>query len=520
MLKTRLAVMAVLFLAPWVFLIGVGAVWLWKTGWLFWAWWPMLLCIALSYYLGWRWTRRGANLLPPTEAQPPNYWTDRDKLAYEKVAAKAQSYDKISADQLTDPRHYSEVAIDLAAQVAAVYNPGGKTPFDHLTLPEILACAELASADLDELVQKYLPGAHMLRIQDMRRAREAVGWYYTGRKVMWAGSALYNPVEAGLRYLSNRFALGTVFDRLQDNIALWFHTAFVNLLGKYLVELNSGRLKVGVKQYREIIAEHGEPKGDSPNPIPQGPGTVVPGPSKPIGIAVLGPVKAGKSSVVNALLGKQSATVDALPVAHNGTRYQFTMDGGQAVSVLDTAGYGQDGPSEAEFLAAAEAAQQADLILFVTSATNPGRKPDVEFLDRLKEHFAARPHLKLPPLIAVVNQVDLVSPKAEWTPPYNWATGTKAKEANIRDAVAAVHEQLGERAVEYVPVCARDGETFNVRDGLVPAIAVRLDDARGAAMLKAFDAVGAADQFQKLGRQLLDGGKAALGVLWQSLGKK
>jgi hypothetical protein len=27
-------------------------------------------------------------------------------------------------------------------------------------------------------------------------------------------------------------------------------------------------------------------------------------------------------------------------------------------------------------------------------------------------------------------------------------------------------------------------------------------------------------QFQKLGRQLLDGRKAALGVLWQSLGKK
>ena len=231
-------------------------------------------------------------------------------------------------------------------------------------------------------------------------------------------------------------------------------------------------------------------------------------------------MKAGKSSVVNALVGKQSATVDTLPVAHNGTRYQFTMDGAQAVSILDTAGYGQDGPTEAEFVAAAEAAQTADLILFVTSATNPGRKPDIEFLDRLKAYFASRPQLKLPPLIAVVNQVDLLSPKAEWSPPYNWTTGAKSKEANIRDAVAAVREQLGDRIAEYVPVCAREGETFNVRDGLVPAIAVRLDDARGAAMLKAFDAVGAADQYKRLGQQLLAGGKAALGVLWQSLGKK
>jgi hypothetical protein len=531
MLKTRLAAMAVLFLAPWVFLVGVGSYWLWKSGWFFWAFWPMLACMALSYYLAWRWTRKDAQLLPPPETAPPNYWTDRDKLAYDKVTAKAASYASVTVDQLSGPEHYSAVAIDLAAQIAAVYNPGGKTPFDHLTLPEILACAELASADLDELVQKYVPGVHMLRVRDLKRAREAVDWYNRGRNVMWAGAAIFNPVETGIRYLASRAALGTVLDRLQGNVMLWFHTAFIHMLGKYLVELNSGRLKVGVKRYREIIKEHGEPvppvESDRASGSPAVPSNDDPerraspplSGSKPIAVAVLGPVKAGKSSLVNALVGKQSATVDTLPVAHVGTRYAFTMEGGQAMSVLDTAGYGQDGPTEAEFKAATEAAQGADLILFVTPATNPGRKPDVEFLDRLRAWFAARPHLKMASVIAVVNQVDLLSPKAEWNPPYDWQTGTRAKEANIRDCVAAVREQLGDRAVDYVPVCARENETYNVRDGLVPAVAVRLDEARGAAMLKAFDAAGSADQLQKLGQQLLAGGRAALGVLWQSLKK-
>src|SRR5206468_9476538 len=68
-----------------------------------------------------------------------------------------------------------------------------------------------------------------------------------------------------------------------------------------------------------------------------------------IEIAVLGAVKAGKSSLVNALLGKQAATVDTLPVAHVGVRYNLTLTGGQPVSLLDTAGYGQDGPNEVEF---------------------------------------------------------------------------------------------------------------------------------------------------------------------------
>jgi predicted GTPase len=525
-MKVRIAVMAALFLAPWVFLIGVGSYWLWKSGWFFYAWWPMLLCFALAYFLAWRWTRKGANVLPPTETDPPNYWTDRDKLAYHKVTAKAKTYEKITSDQLTDPKHYSDVALDLVAQVAEVYNPGASNPFDHLTIPEILACAELASADLDELVQKYVPGAHMFRIRDMKRAREAVGWYNTGRNLMWAGSAIINPLQTGLRYLASQAALGSMVDRLQGNVMLWFHTAYIHHLGHYLVELNSGRLKVGVKRYREILAQHGEPVPPT-EPAPAAdvaaaaPGTLVTTPpaARPIGIAVLGPVKAGKSSLVNALVGKQSATVDTLPVPHVGTRYAFTLEGGQPVSILDTAGYGQDGPNEAEFLAATEAAQQADLILFVTAATHPGRKPDVEFLDRLRAWFAARPQLKLPPVIAAVNQVDLLSPKAEWKPPYDWVTGTRAKEANIRDCVAAVREQLGERAVEYVPVCARENETFNVRDGLVPAVAALLDDARGAAVLKAFDAEAAADQIKKLGRQLVAGGKAALGVLWQNLRK-
>jgi predicted GTPase len=241
--------------------------------------------------------------------------------------------------------------------------------------------------------------------------------------------------------------------------------------------------------------------------------------SKPIGIAVLGAVKAGKSSLVNAMLRAPAATVDTLPVPHIGMRYNMTLAGGQPVSVLDTAGYGQDGPNETEFAAAAQASQEADLILLVTQATNPGRKADIELLDGLKFYFAERPHLKLPPVVVVVNQIDLLSPKSEWSPPYNWQTGTRPKEANIREAVAAVKEQVGTRAVAVIPVCARTGETFGIVEGLVPVIAVNLDPARGTAVLRAFEAEGAADQFKRLGSQVVEGAKKAWDILLQNLKK-
>ena len=536
MSKARIAAIIGLFMAPWFFLISVGGwhlfyaksgveVFGWEPSWMFWVSWPSLLCFTLSYLLAWRWTR-GKGLLPDTATAPPNYWTERDTIAWGKVTAKAQSYERITTEQLADPQHYTELGLDLAKQVADVYNPGGATPFDHITLPEVLACAELASSELDAMVNRYIPGAHMLRIGDYKKARKAADWYRVGQNVYWAGAAVFNPVEVGIRWLASRYALGGLLDKLQDNLLLWFHTAFVHQLGRYLVEMNSGRLKVGVKKYRELLAAHQAPPVaetpgvDTPGSAAESPPPVTPAlAARPIGIAVLGPVKAGKSSLVNAVLGQSAATVDTLPVPHVGVRYNVSLPGGQRVSMLDTAGYGQDGPNESEFAAAAEAARDADLILFVTPATNPGRKPDVELLDRLKAWFAERPQLKMPAVVGAVNQVDLLSPKAEWKPPYNWATGNRPKEQTIRDCVTAVKEQLGSLVANVVPVCGRANETWGITEGLIPALALQLDDARGAAMLKAFHAEASADQYKRLGKQLLAGGKQALSILFQNLRK-
>jgi uncharacterized protein len=84
--------------------------------------------------------------------------------------------------------------------------------------------------------------------------------------------------------------------------------------------------------------------------------------------------------------------------------------------------------------------------------------------------------------------VDLLSPKAEWNPPYNWQNGTRPKEVNIRECLEVVKEQIGTRAATVIPTCARRGETFGIVDGLVQGVVSHLDHARGAAILKAFDA--------------------------------
>lgn len=533
MTRFRLFVLLLLFGAPFAFLMGAGGYHLWNTGWMVYAWIPMFLCFIGAYFFAWRWTKRDS--LPATDVTAPGYWTDRDKAAWEKVVAKGKSFDKITPDQLENPEHYTALALDLARQIAEHYNPGAADPFEHLTLPEVLACVELAAEDLDELVQKYVPGSHMLRIRDMKRARKAVDWYKTGMNVYWAGAAIFDPVQTAIRYLASRAALGGLMDRVQNNIILWFHTAFIHMLGRYLVELNSGRLRVGAKRYRELLAQHQTPPADDPAarpaPAPDAvqqdavtiAATTATGP-RPITLTVLGSVKAGKSSLVNALLGRNAATVDRLPVSA-GIRYDYVLrggesSGGQPVSILDTTGYGQHGPTDEDFAAAVEASRDADLILVVTQATLPGRQPDVDLLDRLRAWFAAKPHLKMPPVVVAVSHIDLLSPKAEWNPPYDWKNGSKPKEANIRECVEVVKEQMAERVTDIAPVCGREGERFGIVEGLIPAMVSHLDNARGAAVLKAFDAESGAGQYEKIGAQVLEGGKAVLGILRDVFKKK
>ncbi|MCS6864402.1 MAG: GTPase [Gemmataceae bacterium] len=521
MTRFRLLVIVVFFCAPWVFLIGAGGYFLWVQGWMVWAWVPMFASLALAYYLGWRWTRRGQWPYPGTEVPP--YWTARDQQAWQKVIEKAQAFEQIRVEQLENPQHYSEVALDLAKTLAEVYHPGLAQPFDRVTLPEILTCIELAAADLNERVQKYVPGSHLWRLGDLQHARRAVDYYKTGQNLYWAGAALVDPVQTALRFIAARSILGGLMDRLQNNIILWFHTAFIQQLGWYLIELYSGRLRVGVKRYRELLAAQAIPSAPE-NPqeskaTPASTTAVASGPPLALTLAVLGAVKAGKSSLVNALLGRSVAAVDRRPVAA-GHRYNTMLPGGPALSLWDTSGYGQDGPDDAAFTAATTAAQEADLIILVTSATNPGRQADVALLERLGQWFADKPHLKMPPVIVAVTHIDLLSPKSEWQPPYDWRSGTRPKEQTIRACVEVVREQLGARVTTIVPMCTREGEQYGISEELIPAIVSQLDQARGTAILKAFATEATAGQYQKIAAQLREGGKQFLNILGEAIRRK
>lgn len=524
-----------LILAPAIILIGLGAYHIWASG-QTWLWWVLLGLLGLGYLLAWRWTRRPRQLPLPTSSVP-SYWTEQDQQAWAKVLAKAQQYENVSWEALGTTQHYTALALDVAREVAQVYHPQIDDPFDPLTLPEVLTCLELAASDLQDWVQKYVPASHLIRIGDIRRARRVWDWYQRGQNAYWLLAALFDPISTAARYTVARGLLSPLFEKTRKNLILWFHTLFIHRLGYYLIELQSGRLKVGSRRYRELRAQHDRPSvqlGATPGAefVPAAPreGKSTP-PSDAVStpltaeaaaeaaspapaaltVVITGPQGAGKSRLITAwteaMEQKGEANPDAadsLPAgqltAADRQRKAIALRAGEVLHLVEAPGFGAD-PTAVDLQEAVDRIAQADLVLLVTSALVPGRQWETQWLQKYQEFFACRPHLRRPPLLVVVTHVDLLPPASEWPPSAEGSTPTR-KESAIRECLQLVARQLGIDEAAVIPVGLRPGQVWGIWERLWPAVLRHLDAAHAAALLRQVYSEVETERWSKVGQQV------------------
>jgi predicted GTPase len=508
MSRWRLGTLLLLATAPFLFLAGLGSYFLWQKHWGFAAWWPMFACWAAAYLLGWYWARK-QSLLHPPDFSPSPASTDRDRRAWQLVAERAKSGSKVPPDKLLEFQFYVSTAQEMALELAQSYHDGASDPIGQLTIPEILAVVELAAHDLSGLVDQYLPGGHLLTMNHLRQARRAADWYQTANKAYWLVAALFAPVETGLRYAASQVGVSRPWQLLQQNLLVWFYTAYVHRVGAYLIEVNSGRLRVGVQRYRQLIQGQAV---DGPAPAGQAKERV-----QPVTITIIGQVKTGKSSFINALLGEQRAQTDVLPMTSEVTRYELQPAEIPARFILlDTVGYGHSGPKEDQLRATQEAMQQSDLVCLVLHARNPGRQTDVDVLEAIQTWFRLRPDLKIPPILGVLTHIDLLSPAMEWAPPYDWQQPVRPKEGQIQQAHATVREQLSQYLVGCVPVCTAPGRVYGIEEWFLPTVLELLDEARGVALLRCLRGEADAGKVRRIFQQLLSAGRQLGAQLWQA----
>jgi uncharacterized protein len=514
MLTPRTITLALLILVPVLVYLGLGAYALWQTGLFRWTWWIIPGCWGLTWLIAWLWRPRPASEAADDGQPPPEHWTPRDEAAAGIVREFQEQVDEYSPQELTDPHFYLARAQELADRLARHYHPQATNPVSSLTVPEVLAAVRLAVDDMERWMLESVPGSQLITIGQWRWLGKAPKWVKRVQNTAWAASILINPANL-VKFFSSKLALSPVTKELQAEFLAAVYLRFIRQVGFYLIEMNSGRLRGGADRYRRTFGKLPDRSADGAE-TPESEESVAPA---PLTVALVGQVKAGKSSLANALIGERVAESDVLPATRNVARYRFTLpDANVPLTLLDTPGYADAGATKSQLEQVRQAVREADVVLLVIDAHAPARAADRQLLDELLAWYADRPELKLPPVVVCLTHIDLLSPAMEWEPPYEWRDPQGKKARSIHEAVAFGRETFPDCAA-VVPVCTdvERNRTAHIVEDLLPALLEVISTGQSAALLRAYHRDLSADRVRTVLRQIKRGGKE-LWKLWKDNG--
>jgi predicted GTPase len=464
--------------------------WLYERHWLRWFGLVFLCGEALLFWLVRRWNRTDLALLPQPSADLPAAFAPRDEAAW----ALVQDYlDRVERGEivLEDPEQFLSLGRDILERIAAYYNPTTREPLLAIQMPLLFRAIEETARDLAQ-VTGSLPLSHRITIGN------AIRGYRLHQKVQPAYHVyrMLYPLFNWQNALFQLLVTDRLFDLTKQTLTQWLLKWYVDRVGYHAIELYSGKLLL--TRYFDLSAVQPQALDTRLQPAPAQTGATLP----LLRMLLLGQVKAGKSSLVNALFAMSHAATDVLPTTTQLTSYVLDRpDLGGTVIVSDMGGYEDPHVPRVRLDEARAEAQRADVLLFVISATDAAREPDRHLLAQLQEHFARQPDVRPPPVAVVLTHIDQLRPRREWAPPYNIVSPDTAKAHAIRGAMQAVAAELRLPSELIVPVCLLPERLYNVEEALVPLLVQVLPDAKRVLLLRSLKLLRQQEEWEMLGRQ-------------------
>lgn len=502
----RAWILLALLAGPVLAYVGLGALWLLERGWL---WAAGLAWVALGVLfaiLASRWTQAATPLLPPLDWEAPHTFTAFDRQAWDLVEAEADQGETIALEALSDVDVYIATARRLARRLADHYHPLASDPIGNVPVVEFLTAMELAAEDLNGLCHQ-VPGGDLLTASHWKHAVQVAGYLQKANDIYSYLLPVFSPVSGLVRLGTQQWMVKPAWKSMQQNLLRWFYRAYVNRLGMHLIELYSGRLAIGTAQYRRLTRR-----------ATKGAGSVAEA-SAPLVVAVAGARGVGKSRLVEAL--KQTREGDLALVkarlAATGLDEAF-IERLRGLELLELPGYtsrsgGETARDRATRREAVERAVTADLLILVVDGRRDTHGADVAFAQEWDRWFVAHPRLELPPALAVVTMVDQPEFGDDWTPPYHWAAGHRAREAAVRARLTALRAALPPTINEVVAVSLSESTPFGLFELLLPALAALLPRAERTALIRQLQSVSTRSKASRLISQVGQHGRS----LWTSL---
>ncbi len=345
----------------------------------------------------------------------------------------------------------------LVTAISQVYHPEVKRPLLNIYVPEAYGLIRGTVDDTDRVMQKLSPVLSQISVGQMVEGVEVYRKLEPSAKKLikafnWA-QWLLNPAAAIARQTSARYT-DQANQQILLNLGNMLRETALRNLAQQSVALYSGGTQATLSA---VAADPVLPaaKTETLREILEQAEPTVTVEQKPVNILLVGRTGAGKSSVINTLFQAGRAAVDVLPSTDKIQSYRWQAqapgNADEALTLWDTPGYEQvTRPDLREQVI--DYATQADLLLLVTPALDPALQMDADFLSEMRAEVTDLP------VIAIVSQVDKLRPIREWSPPYQWRTGSWPKETAIRAAVEYRAEQLNEFCQQVLPLVARTGQ--------------------------------------------------------------
>ncbi len=502
LLSLRFAVLFVLWAVPILLYVAISCIAIYQSGWLSILAWTLPPIWLTAWLVSKFWVvPKSRKHVSNEPIKVPAFWTAQDAAAMKVVEEFRDGVVDLDRMSIADPDRYFRDAQALSQLLAGHYHqvtsPNALSP---LTIVELISVVHLSVEDLEAWVLQNLPGSDLVTVGQMEQLPAAFKALDIGQTILFLVSTIANPSKL-FSYPIWRKS-GNVTVALQEGLINAFYQVYLRQVGYYLIEMYSGRLKGGSRRYRQqfgqmAAAMHTSGGDASLFAALEDVSTAV---------VVMGQVKAGKSSLINALIMDKVAAISTLPETREVKRYDYRIEPSDNVlSLLDTPGYGEANVTDRQMSEIKSASQIADIILLVMAANSPARDADLQMVRELTAHYRQRPHLRPPPIIAVLTHIDLLRPVREWSPPYNWRNPKSAKEQSIANAVAYTKELFGEAVVGCA--CVYTGETHSpdssVLDEVVPQLVEHMSHGHSAAILRAFYQQLSRQRFQQLATQVI-----------------
>jgi hypothetical protein len=457
----RTILRALLLAGPTLLLIPLGIAWLWERDWMMW----WLMATTVGVFLALWAADLWKSDLPPLSLKSARQGASEGEL---KARARIeQIVESVQASDIADTSAALGLAEKVGHEIASAFYPDEKMPLLRVTLPELLLVTQHTAYDIRQRLLTEFPVLRDIRFDVLEGGLGLKVWtdrVMTGYRV---GRFLWNPLNAVIQEAQNAasdLATRGMANQVRRRIA----QILVAEVGEAAIRLYSGASRMDARELQEASQLDADMDGKRVHAAIQ----------ERLRVTVVGQVNAGKSSLVNALAGKVQALSGNVIPTRRALEFSIYHEIHGPLGVTDTPGLVANESREVELFV------EADLLLWPIALHRADRGVDMSALAALRAWSMKNPNRSVPPIVFVGTHPDRIEPSREWSPPYNFADGTRPKEIKGAAALAAAKTDLAWPEGRWAIAAIGGGvQAWNI-DAIRVAIADARTEAEAARILR------------------------------------